>query len=811
MSRRNQPIIFAVLAAVHVFAASGTAEPVVQTDTLEYEVTNRVLFQIRRDADVIPVIDPINVGTGDPVTVGRIERIPQDVPVAVLQSAWDEALGQCRTTRSRQIVNYCAAYSYTPTVAQCETGQVTLPSSVTVNCCTNFGIIDTGSSYPTCATGTFSLPGKANFTVTVPSSLRTFSVGAGIGPRPTQPAPANFDVGMKLTYAANVAAGVDLELAGNDGGLLDVAYHTRARLETDRASAYPGEIVVISASHEPILGSTGPADPPAARRSYMASEYPAAGVSLRYWLDADIDVSAEYAYLDTTNGQQVRRTEPVFRFRTADLPISYLDDQARLKGEIFGLRLGLFEGLELRLMDDMPYRPPELSALFGEGYQLQIPPIPAGVTLPVPVTWPFRCPIEVLYALLGELTPADDINACQLAPTSPFSIELARAALQLPALSTPAAADFVGGVDGFASVTPLPVARNQIDPVTGALINTTPSGFRPALNFNPSSPKLSEFIGDSSKLSADYARFELDLDGLASLASGTGTAGVSVFGTTLSVPLVFTLELNSWDSDLVLWLAYDQELHFEPNLVVDLYFSQPVQVREAGDAAFREVLVGQPVTLPVSPFTPTPSSHLSVIQPAGGFAVLPVYSIRNNRFRNSVLPTTSFAWDNTFLQVALGGALAQIMQAAGFPFEPDVAALRTALSAPPARGADIGDPPRALTGLGFADRAGSLLSIAALTPVDTDGDGVPDHLDNCVAVANADQRDTNGNNIGNRCDADFNGDGVVNFGDLAIFVQRFGSTDPDADLNGDGVVNFGDLAIFVSLFGKAPGPSGITS
>lgn len=92
---------------------------------------------------------------------------------------------------------------------------------------------------------------------------------------------------------------------------------------------------------------------------------------------------------------------------------------------------------------------------------------------------------------------------------------------------------------------------------------------------------------------------------------------------------------------------------------------------------------------------------------------------------------------------------------------------------------------------------------------DDDGDGIPDSLDNCLGVFNPDQRDTDGDGFGNRCDGDLNGDGVVNFADLAIFRQRFGTSDPDADFNGDGAVNFQDLAIFVQLFGKPPGPSAL--
>ena len=92
---------------------------------------------------------------------------------------------------------------------------------------------------------------------------------------------------------------------------------------------------------------------------------------------------------------------------------------------------------------------------------------------------------------------------------------------------------------------------------------------------------------------------------------------------------------------------------------------------------------------------------------------------------------------------------------------------------------------------------------------DSDGDDVPDVIDNCLGIYNPDQRDTDGDGYGNRCDADLNNDGVVNFADLALFRQRFGTVDPDADFNGDGVVNFQDLAIFAQLFGKPPGPSAL--
>ncbi len=93
---------------------------------------------------------------------------------------------------------------------------------------------------------------------------------------------------------------------------------------------------------------------------------------------------------------------------------------------------------------------------------------------------------------------------------------------------------------------------------------------------------------------------------------------------------------------------------------------------------------------------------------------------------------------------------------------------------------------------------------------DWDRDGVTDAIDNCIDAANADQRDTNGDNFGNACDADLNDDCGVNFGDLAqlkaAFIPR--PYNPDADFNGDGNVNFGDLAFLKSSFfnGAYPGP-----
>lgn len=114
-------------------------------------------------------------------------------------------------------------------------------------------------------------------------------------------------------------------------------------------------------------------------------------------------------------------------------------------------------------------------------------------------------------------------------------------------------------------------------------------------------------------------------------------------------------------------------------------------------------------------------------------------------------------------------------------------------------------PLAAALGLFFCTAAAAQTTVAL---ADTDSDGVPDLLDNCVQVANPDQRDSNRNGIGDRCDGDVNGDGLVNAVDLALLRQQFGQSGGSADLNGDGSVNALDLALLRSRFGQRPGPAG---
>ena len=93
---------------------------------------------------------------------------------------------------------------------------------------------------------------------------------------------------------------------------------------------------------------------------------------------------------------------------------------------------------------------------------------------------------------------------------------------------------------------------------------------------------------------------------------------------------------------------------------------------------------------------------------------------------------------------------------------------------------------------------------------DSDGDGVVDDADNCLLQPNPLQRDSDGDGFGNRCDADFDDNCVVNAIDLGILKVNFFGSDPQVDMNGDGQVNAIDLGMLRARFFEAPGPSGTT-
>lgn len=77
----------------------------------------------------------------------------------------------------------------------------------------------------------------------------------------------------------------------------------------------------------------------------------------------------------------------------------------------------------------------------------------------------------------------------------------------------------------------------------------------------------------------------------------------------------------------------------------------------------------------------------------------------------------------------------------------------------------------------------SLILLSAnlvLAQADSDGDGVADVVDNCVSISNPEQLDTDRDGLGNACDSDDDGDGVVDSLDAFPLDSRY-RFDDDAD------------------------------
>ena len=97
---------------------------------------------------------------------------------------------------------------------------------------------------------------------------------------------------------------------------------------------------------------------------------------------------------------------------------------------------------------------------------------------------------------------------------------------------------------------------------------------------------------------------------------------------------------------------------------------------------------------------------------------------------------------------------------------------------------------------------------------DFDADGVVDRLDNCSEAANPAQDDTDGDDCGNLCDADYDNNGIVGFSDWGAFSHNFGTTNElykhVEPIPGE-IVSFADFGFYSQNFGKVPGPSGTTA
>mgnify|MGYP001820209506 FL=1 len=105
---------------------------------------------------------------------------------------------------------------------------------------------------------------------------------------------------------------------------------------------------------------------------------------------------------------------------------------------------------------------------------------------------------------------------------------------------------------------------------------------------------------------------------------------------------------------------------------------------------------------------------------------------------------------------------------------------------------------RRASGLTAWATAGALMLSSAAYAGDLDGDGVSDAADNCPAVANGDQWDSDADGLGNGCDADFDNDGVVSEADAAALKDAMSADYAEVfDLDADGVVGTSDWGVFI--------------
>ncbi|WP_421793825.1 thrombospondin type 3 repeat-containing protein [Hydrocarboniphaga effusa] len=88
---------------------------------------------------------------------------------------------------------------------------------------------------------------------------------------------------------------------------------------------------------------------------------------------------------------------------------------------------------------------------------------------------------------------------------------------------------------------------------------------------------------------------------------------------------------------------------------------------------------------------------------------------------------------------------------------------------------------------------------------DTDGDGIPNNVDNCPTVANPNQADSNGDGVGDACTAapaDTDGDGIPNSSDNCPTVPNPDQADSNHDGVGDACTSTEPLPGFVSCEGS---------
>lgn len=437
-------------------------------------------------------------------TEGQIQRLPEELPVSTLQAIWQRALVTCQSYEYKLAVEGITLFERSPSEAECIAGEIQQKYCVAPPKLGWSGCLDAFGNRKTWVK----------------------SVGSGIGPKPTQPASRDYDLGMELTYSMDLELGIEGHYQV-DPGSVAVALSGEASISSDLESAAPGEVMRIQTF---FVNED--------ENYRLSSTAPNVDFAIGSFIQSQTNVRTQYASVNFDTGEQERGSEVIYAADSRNTTVgnSTLDGVVRFAdSEWLGLNFSP-AGVDIRLKED---------------------------TLPL-----FNGGLYRTDLVVPGIRPAPGVPAFSFADL----------AVLTPEMDTPVAFGFDCG-DCF----PL---REQID-AEDQIQNSLPTGTRQLLaGVHDGSDWALPFTNDGIH-DSDFFRLDFDLD-VMSLVWGV-PLGVIWEGPKLPnkakvLGPVAAVELNAVDVDVASFWSIDQQLTFSPELAVILQFTPAVAVRTQDEA-----------------------------------------------------------------------------------------------------------------------------------------------------------------------------------------------------------------------------------
>ncbi len=311
-----------------------------------------------------------------------------------------------------------------------------------------------------------------------------------------------------------------------------------------------------------------------------------------------------------------------------------------------------------------------------------------------------------------EVVPEGVEHTAVVGLTLPGAVEIGIAicdlGLYFPQMDTPAAPGFAGkSLNGIFDGT--------------RIVNSLQPGTRTAFQIG--------VINSEGTMDTDVGRFDLDLDALATLAWLMPPGGLNASIDAGPVTLL-EVEGNVFDLDAVLFLGFKESLAFEPRLMVNLVFGQPIMAETSPGSNRFEMVGSKRVRI---------GESLRIVYPGGDLAVDPVYTIEENLFINDTDLVVSPMLQGAVFELKLGGLVHEMVgEQIGLPDHMAAAQVSVDLKEEPWKLADLNfldQSSQAEFALGgFRDVPGSRLVIrpggrALLLRGDSNGDATVDISD----------------------------------------------------------------------------------